>query len=288
MKTCFLAFTFLASFFVTTIASAEVAYIYNPQTQFQVGDIKVTLLSEGASERKTDLLRDASPEDLQKYIPTGLYPTATNAFLVQTPERTMLIDTGFGRASFYSYLDNAGVKPEDIDVILLTHMHGDHIGGLLTNDGKIAFPNATIFVSEKEYTFWQGKKEGAVLENYGNRVKLFEPNELGAESLPLYEGIYPVAADGHTPGHTMYLIQSKGEKMMIWGDLVHAAAIQFPVPDVALSFDVDPVQAVKTRKEVFAYVSENRIPVAGAHLPLPAMGVVEKKQDSKEYRFSPF
>ena len=287
MKNYFLAFTFLASIVAINLSTAEALVLQPNATVVQVGEAKVTLLSEGASERKPDLLLNASTADIQKYIPTGSYPTAINAFLVETSGQTVLIDTGFGRASFYSYLNAAKVKPENINAILLTHMHKDHISGLLTADGNIAFPNATIYVSAKEYDYWKDRDEGVILARYGDKVQTFEPNELGAAVSPLFPNIFPIAAYGHTPGHTMYLIQSGNDQLLIWGDLVHAAAIQFPLPDVALTFDVDPVEAIRTRKAVFAYVAANHIPVAGMHLPLPGLGIVENEPNSDGYRFTP-
>lgn len=291
MKTYFIALTLLASFFVANITSAEsnekLVVVQNLETSYQVGDIKVTLLSEGNTEREVSFLANASPADLQKYLPRGVYKAATNAFLVQTPEKTVLIDTGFGRASFYSYLDNTGVKPADIDLIFITHMHRDHIFGLLKADGTLAYPNATIYVNKKELDYWQGKEEGNVLAKYGSRVQTFVPNELDAIASPLIDGVYPIAAYGHTPGHTLFMIQDGSHRLLIVGDLINAAEIQLPLPSVTSTYDVDSAQAAETRKEVFAYVSANNIPVAGAHIPLPGMGKIEKEENAEGYRIVP-
>ena len=288
MKNYFLASLLVSSVMTLNVALAEVPADISPITihQEQIGAIKVSLLSEGDSSRNTDILINATPEMIQKYIPTGTYSIGMNAILLQTSEGNILIDTGLGKNLFHN-LDLLQVSPESIQIILLTHMHGDHIGGLV-KDGKAAFPNATLYLSEKEKEFWTGKKPDEVLALYPGHVQTFAPGELNAVTTELFPGITPIASYGHTPGHTSYLIESNQEKLMVWGDLTHVTPIQLPVPTAAVTYDTDPVQAIATRQAFFSYLAKNNIPVAGMHLPMPGFGRVATDPKSDGYILLPF
>lgn len=288
MKNYFLASLLVSSVMTLNVALAEVPTDISPITihQEQIGAIEVSLLSEGDNSRNTDILINATPEMIQKYIPTGTYSIGMNAILLQTSEGNILIDTGLGKNLFHN-LDLLQVSPESIQIILLTHMHGDHIGGLV-KDGKAAFPNATLYLSEKEKEFWTGKKTDEVLALYPGHVQTFAPGELNAVTTELFPGITPIASYGHTPGHTSYLIESNQEKLMVWGDLTHVIPIQLPVPTAAVTYDTDPVQAIATRQTFFSYLAKNNIPVAGMHLPMPGFGRVATDPKSDGYILLPF
>lgn len=167
--------------------------------------------------------------------------TSINAFLVNTGKNLVLIDTGNGTQAnsnvgkVQKKLLAAGYRPEQVDTILMTHLHGDHFGGLVQN-GKLAYPNATVYVSQKEYDFWldpqhlaqaapEHKPAFQRVQNVfkilaaANKVKTFSGDA------PLLPGITPVFATGHTPGHTAYSIVSDGNKLLAWGDIVHAEAV---------------------------------------------------------------
>lgn len=251
----------------------------------RVGDYEIYLLSEGQSEGCSRIFIQAPPEAVKRYTPDGNYPTAVNAFLIKTPDRTILVDAGFGKFLFEN-LKSLDITPESIDTVLLTHLHGDHIGGLL-KPGKPAFPNATLYLAEEEKAYWTtpGSEQVKTLAAYGSRVKTFSPGELGNSIPDLLPGIKPIAAFGHTPGHTLFLITSKEASLLVWGDIAHAMAIQMPVPAVAVSYDVDPKQAVKSRVNVLKHVAEKKIPVAGMHIPYPGIGSVAK--DNSGYAFKP-
>ncbi len=258
----------------------------------KIGDFEICLLSEGQQNGKVDILIGATPEILRKYVPEGSFPNAVNAFLVRTQGKTVLIDAGFGR-NLFDNMKSLGVSPEQIDVVLITHMHGDHIGGML-REGKVAFPNAEICLPQPEYDYWTGDKvadvraQGArnVIAAYRQKLHLFQPDELGINGKALFPGFRGIAAYGHTPGHTMYMVESGDEKILIWGDLAHAMAVQMPRPQVAVTYDVNPGQAIVSRKKTLEYVSKHNIPVAGMHIAFPAVGKVTA--DSKDsYRFTP-
>ena len=247
-----------------------------------VGGIRVDALSEQQREGSPGILIGASSDDIARYIPTGSYPMAANVFLVRTPDRTVLIDTGYGR-NVEANLASLGLKPEDIDAVLITHSHGDHIGGLL-KDGAPAFPNATAYIAAPEYEWSSAAREK--LTPYA-RTELFTPGSL-SEGAQLLTGVRPVAAYGHTPGHTLFMIESGGEKLLIWADLTHAMAIQIPLPRVSVTYDYDPVVAAMARELVLKHVSANKIPVAGMHIPNPASGKITPNPDVPGgYMFEP-
>jgi glyoxylase-like metal-dependent hydrolase (beta-lactamase superfamily II) len=256
---------------------------------FEMGDYLVSTLSEGGGNGNSGILVGATPELLQKYLPNGTFPLETTVFLVRTPDKNILIDTGHGRKLFDN-LESLKIKPEQIDIILLTHAHGDHIGGML-RDGKAAFPNAELYISKAEHDYWvkdQKKKQVCdAIAAYQKKLHLFVPDELNAKATSLLPDIQAIAAYGHTPGHTVFLIKSAQSKLLIWGDLTHASPVQFPHPEVALSFDTDPKQAIETRKKILEYVSKNKIPAGGMHIVFPSIGNVSANKEAG-YLFDAF
>ena len=248
----------------------------NSACSIKIGDYKIHLLSEGQGEGNSGILIGATSDILQECAPELTFPMATNVFLIQTPNNNILVDAGYGRLLF-DHLDSLGLNVEQIDAILLTHMHGDHIGGLL-KEGQVAFPNAKLYIPQPEYDFWAvSDNAGAlqVLTEYASQIQLFEPNSLENPEQELISGIVPIAAYGHTPGHTAFWVKSKGKELLIWGDLTHAMAIQMPYPQVAVTYDVDPETAVQSREKILKFVSEKAIPIAGMHIPFPSVGNIQ-------------
>ena len=274
----------------------------NNVVTFALGSFDITILSEGKQTRKADNLIGLTTEILQKYAPEGTYDMAVNAFLVRTFEQNILVDAGMG-INLLKNLETLRLTPEQIDIVLITHMHGDHVGGLM-KDGKVVFPNADIYISQPEYDYWTSdavmnqmpeNQRGSfvqarnVIKTYKNKLHLFAPVELGSTTNNLFSGFQGVAAFGHTPGHTGYMIESDNNRMFIWADLAHAMSIQMPCPKIAINFDVNPEQAVVTRKNVLEYLAKNKIPIAGMHVVSPGMGTVSKSKIEKEgYAFEPY
>jgi glyoxylase-like metal-dependent hydrolase (beta-lactamase superfamily II) len=251
---------------------------------------EVTTLPESQGEGNKSVLIGATPEMLQKYAPQGTFPNGTNAFFVKTPDMNILVDAGYGR-NLFTHLQSIGIAPEQIDVVLLTHMHGDHIGGML-RDGKPSFPNARLYIAQPEHDYWmdaansRGQQARDVIAAYKNKLQLFQPAASAQNAATLVSGIKGIAAYGHTPGHTAFLVESDNSKLLIWGDLTHAMAVQMPYPQVAVTYDVNPEDAIAYRKKLLEYVEKNKLPVAGMHIAFPGIGTVTKDTSSGGYSFT--
>ena len=258
------------------VLNHPVGYPATPENKtvytFPVGQYKLSALAERIGTGNPKVLMNASPELIQKYIPNG-FQTQVNAFLLQTPEKNILIDAGLGQ-NLLSNLRSLNVTPEQIDAILITHMHGDHIGGLLA-EGKKVFPNADLYISQAEYDYWEtqeNKQSHDVFDVYKSSLKLFQPEALGSKKQNILPGVQAITAFGHTPGHTAYLIESGNSKLLVWGDLTHVTAVQMPHPEMGVTYDKDSKQAIASRKQILEYVAKNQIPIAGMHIASPAVG----------------
>ncbi|MDR1862930.1 MAG: MBL fold metallo-hydrolase [Treponema sp.] len=258
----------------------------------RIGSFEVFMLVEHQGPGNPGILLDADPALVKRYIPTGTYNSGVNAFLLRDGKRIILFDTGFGGQAMES-MKGLNVLPKDITAVLITHLHGDHYSGL-EKDGKAFFPAADVLVAEKERDFWvntdtasrggPGKSAADVLAPYGNRVKTFSPGTL-AQPETLFPGVGAVAACGHTPGHTAFLIESGDEKLLITGDMIHVGDVQFPAPDISVSFDTDPAAARSSRRELLAWAAAGGAAIGGMHLAFPAVGRV--KAEDGGYAFLP-
>lgn len=293
-------------------ATAETKPVSQQQTQVagfyrtMIGDYEITSLYDGYVSITNDHLKgldDKRIDELFKKMfidSSNGVQTAVNAFLINTNQHLILVDTGaakcFGDSlgNIRANINAAGYSPEQIDMVLLTHLHPDHACGVMS-DNQMVFPNATLYVAKAEADYWLSKEVAtkapeatqflfedarAAVAPYqaANKFKVF------TSKLPI-EGIQLVNSLGHTPGHSSYLFSSKGQELLVWGDIIHSHSIQFQHPEVALDFDTDSKQAVITRNKILADAAKNKLWVAGAHLPFPGLGHVVKK--STGYRWVP-
>jgi len=254
---------------------------------FKVGQFDVYMLVEAESDGSTRIIPSADAALIRRYIPETGFKSSTNTFLIKIPGHNILVDTGFGRTIF-DKMKTLGVVPDQIDTVLITHLHGDHIGGL-QRDSKPVFSNAKIYVSEKEHTYFTKTQVNqgvvAALTPYGSNVITFEPGVLGAAEREILPGISAIANYGHTPGHTVYLLENGGAKLIIAGDFLHVALIQIPNPNISATYDVDQSAAAASRRQILDYAARNKIPIGGMHMVYPAVGTVEA--DGSGFKFTP-
>ena len=267
---------------------------------FKVGDVLVTSLADGVLRESTAVLQGIDGDAAAALLPGASLVVTISAFLVRTADMLVLIDAGAGDAMgpdagrLVSSLAAAGVAPEEIGLILLTHMHPDHIGGLLRPDGAPQFDHARVLAPAPDAAVFLDSaiaagvpdaakpvfaKARVVQAAYAGRFGTFDgPAELAP-------GITPVPLPGHSPGHTGFRIANGGRLLLIWGDVVHVPAIQFARPEVGMIFDADAPLAQQTRRDVFAAVAASGEPVAGMHLQYPGFARLVAEGDA--YRCEP-
>jgi glyoxylase-like metal-dependent hydrolase (beta-lactamase superfamily II) len=271
----------------------------------KVGSIEVTALLDGYIDIKSELFVGLVNGEAQRlaeasFNKPGPRRTPVNAYLVNLGDRLVLIDAGMSDGSgpalgrLPAALQAAGVAPDQVDTLLITHMHPDHINGVLTSAGEALFPNAELVVPTTDYAFWH---DDANMNQAPDEAKPFfigarQAAAAYADRLRQVDGereavgsIRTVPLPGHTPGHAGFIVESDGDALFIWGDAVHMATYQFARPDWSIAFDIDPKLAAETRKRTFDRVTADRMLIAGMHLPFPGFGHVAR--DGQAYRFVP-
>jgi glyoxylase-like metal-dependent hydrolase (beta-lactamase superfamily II) len=274
--------------------------------RLMLGDFEVTALFDGAfGLQPAKLLTNTTPAQVNKLLARSFekepVPTSVNAFLVNTGSKLVLIDAGTGGlfgpdlGSIVANLKAAGYQPEQVDEVYITHMHADHVGGLAA-DGKPVFANAIVRADQHDADYWlniaNADKAPAEMKDFFKMAAgAFGPYIAAGKFKPfdgdtdLVPGVKAVAARGHTPGHTVYTIESKGQKLVLWGDLMHVAAVQFPQPQVTIAFDSDAKAAKAQRLKAFADAAKQGYLVGAAHLPFPGLGHL--RSEGKGYGFVP-
>jgi glyoxylase-like metal-dependent hydrolase (beta-lactamase superfamily II) len=274
--------------------------------RLKIGKIGVTALSDGtAGFFVLNVLAQPKRAEAENLMAKSWVKqpidASVNAFLIKLPSHTVLVDAGTGDlfgpklAKLPGSLRASGVTPEDITDILITHIHPDHTGGL-TIGGKMVFPNATVHVNKRELDFWTDKATG---EKYPEPTKGFyqqvEPTigpyaaaghvKTFEGATELFPGLRTLPAYGHTPGHTYYVLEDGGEKLVFMGDTIHAPDAQFEDPDITIAFDVDQVQAAATRKKAFTDAAQSGYYVALGHMYFPGIGRL--REEGARYRWLP-
>ncbi|MEN5083094.1 MBL fold metallo-hydrolase [Bosea sp. TWI1241] len=261
----------------------------------QVGDLTITAVSDGYLHAGFDFLANIDPADACRMQENAGITDHTsihiNCYLVRSGGRTVLIDAGAGGFKQWggrlkTNLLLAGIHPSEIDAILLTHAHPDHVGGLMDASGTAVFPNAELVAHHREVAFWQDdgnlsrapeRARGNFLvarqafEGYRDRLRTFDGGEV-------LTGITAMSMPGHTAGHTGYRLDSDGKGLLVWGDIVHFPQIQIPRPDVSIAFDQDAHLAAETRARLLDCVAAEQLLIAGMHLGEPGFARIKRNK----------
>jgi glyoxylase-like metal-dependent hydrolase (beta-lactamase superfamily II) len=275
--------------------------------RLMVGDLEVTALYDGAGAfdlhwlngKKSTMngVAEALRED------PHMLDISDMGFLVNTGKQVILVDAGagtwwgggvFGRLA--NSLRSAGSTPEEVDLVLLTHLHSDHAGGLTTQDGKRVFPNAEVYVAKAESDFWLSPENVAkapkeAQEFFQSAQAIAAPYIKAGKwhtfsaSDAIADGVKAVPLPGHTPGHMGYEFSSKGQKIFFWGDIIHAQRVQLKKPEVTAVFDIDQPAAAATRNRLLPTLSHEGVLIAGPHGAFPGLGRLHK--DGNGYIWAP-
>lgn len=258
-----------------------------------VGDFAITAVSDGYLHASFDLLANIDPAEASRMQENAGITDHTsihiNCYLVRGGGRTILIDAGAGGFKQWggrltANLLLAGIHPSEIDAILLTHAHPDHVGGVMNASGEAVFPNAELVAHHREVAFWEDdgnlsrapeRARGNFLaarqafDGYRERLRTFDAGEV-------FAGMTAVPLPGHTAGHTGYRLESGGQNLLVWGDIVHFPEIQIPRPDVSIAFDQDAHLAAETRTRLLDIASSENLLIAGMHLGESAFGHIAR------------
>jgi glyoxylase-like metal-dependent hydrolase (beta-lactamase superfamily II) len=273
---------------------------------FGLGEFAIVALSDGTIPQDLDkVLTNANSAEVEQLLDrdflTNPVEASINAFVVDTGDKQVLVDTGVGQlfgkglgGKLQLSLKAAGYAPDEIDTILLTHIHADHSGGLVENE-QLMFPNATVYVGKPDVDFWLDPTNAERLNldrrYFDEAVKTVKPY-LDAGKLKSFSGktailpgITARPTPGHTPGHSFYLVESRGESIEFCGDLIHFGSLQFANPEITVVYDVNANAAAEQRKKQFTRLEGSRRLIATAHLPFPGVGHI--RAEDRGYTWIP-
>ncbi len=264
----------------------------DPTIRIAVGDIEIIAVTDGfipTDSDKTVGLDSAECERLCGHGHGDTFTISVNEYVVRTGGKTLLIDAGAGTKSYPSVgrlpdnLSRLGIAPEIIDAVLMTHLHSDHMHGLVNADGVANFPNAELVLHEEEANFWLDRaptgdaRVDRSLPLVERNTRPYRERLRTVRGQEVYPGVCAHLSKGHTPGHTTWLISSGRERAIMWGDTVHFEKIQIPHPDIAVIYDMDPGAAAQSRRAIFDMCVDDDLLIMGAHIAFPGFGRLERR-----------
>ncbi|MBD0415642.1 MBL fold metallo-hydrolase [Oryzicola mucosus] len=282
----------------TSHAQAAASTEENPGFyRFKLGDFEVISIQDGirvADGPHPTFGSDQEAAEVAALLEANMLPSDkfANGFtpvLIKAGDDLVLFDTGFGAAGqanglgkLKSRMQAAGYKPEDVSIVVITHMHGDHIGGLMEN-GAPAFANARYVMGQTEYDFWtapdrlSGPTEGNAKAVAANIKPLAEKATFIGDNGSVVSGITGIAAPGHTPGHMVFNVESAGKRLVLTADTANHYVVSLQKPDWQVRFDMDKEAAAATRRKVFGMIAADKVPFIGYHMPFPSVGFVTER-----------
>jgi glyoxylase-like metal-dependent hydrolase (beta-lactamase superfamily II) len=290
------------------LSKDQAPYFY----RFNHGKMQATVVSDGPLPLgdPSGTFLGTSKEEIGRMLTDNfLSPTNVvleqNALVLNTGSHLVLFDTGMGTSTIFgpttgklmASLKAAGIDPKDVDAVVATHAHCDHVWGIMADDGKPHFPNAQVYISQADFDFWTDEKklavkdpaymklfvEGARKNLLPNRNKMVFFKD-GQEFLP---GIQAISAPGHTVGHTCFMITSDGKSLCAIGDLTHHQILLVEKPRIEFAYDTDPKQSANTRVRILDMLAANKIPLIAYHFPWPGVGHVAKRGDGFRFYSAP-
>lgn len=268
----------------------------------RVGEFLVTAVNDGAVAIPSEAMVGIDPQGVAETLTASFRPpqplVTVGTYLIEYRGSRTLVDTGAGKlmgpslGKVVANLRALGIAPEQIDRVVLTHLHPDHAGGMLDDAGNAVFAAAELVLPREEEAHWLGGEPPTDALGISAQVNAFAPQLRRAyakgwrsigQSEEVLPGMHRVALAGHTPGHSGYRLASGGEQLLIWGDIVHVPTIQIANPEVGLAFDVDVEQGRATRRRILDEVATDRIAIGGMHLEFPGFGHVVRSGGSYEY-----